>query len=204
MTKPKPHFPPSVPKSAIKVLMDRDTLVALLREHPSQKSVGEFLGTTTEMLKRAREYHDIPARPPNLPPAPDLKGMAPRAVLADPELTEVLMVRAYTRAGTCPPWCRYWGQKMCPKPGQDYDAPDQPDDIPVGAMHPMCPLGFYLGSDEPILLNGGHPMFHTVIIESPEEEVEPGREERKRKETERNPETPESFLQFLQEIKGGL
>lgn len=202
MTRKKPHFPASVPKSAVAILMNRDLMIAMLRENPSQKAVAEQIGTTTEMMKRAREYHGIPARPANMPPPPSLEGMAPRDVLDDPDLHPILLMRAYSRARICPPFCRYWGQKTCPKPSdKDFDAPDE--DMAPGAMHDLCPMAFYFGSDEPIPRNGDHPMHRVVFFGSPQGSDEQGREEVKPAENDRPKDTPDSFRQFLLEIKEG-
>lgn len=198
-----PKLPKTVPPAARAILEDGEELGRLMREAKSQLDVARGLGVSSDTVKIARDYHGIPTRPFTILIPANLDGMAPRDVLSDPALTQVLMDRVYSRLGRCPAYCYYWNTKTCPWPVDDLngDGDDEDDeddeDRALGEMHPLCPLRFYRGSDR----NGDAPLYRRISVAA----SRPIQNEREEVETEpeREAETPESFLQFLDTIKKG-
>lgn len=195
-----PKLPKSVPPATRAILEDGEELGRLMRAAASQLEVAKGLGVSSDTVKIARDYHGIPTRPFTIFIPANLEGVAPRDALSDPELTQVLMDRVYSRIGRCPAYCYYWNTKTCPWPVDDLngDGDDDDDkDRALGEMHPLCPLRFYRGSDR----NGDAPLYRKISMaasrpiqdEKEEVKVEQGRER----------DTPESFLQFLDTLKGG-
>jgi hypothetical protein len=195
-------LPRTIRPEAEALLRDGEALAERLLRTRSQKDLARELHTTTETMKLAREYHGIPTRPANMPPPPSLEGMAPKDVLADPKLTKVLMDRAYSKAGICPPYCVYWDLKTCPKGGQDLDAPE--DEEGAMEMHRLCPVQFYLGPG-----TNGHGRVLQKIrriaagMAAAEEEEEEFAQEEPTEEPERESDDPSSFRAFLNNVTGG-
>jgi hypothetical protein len=199
-------LPRTIRPEAEALLRDGVALAERLLHTRSQKDLARELHTTTETMKKAREYHGIPTRPANMPPPPSLEGMAPKDVLADPNLTKVLMDRAYSKAGICPPYCVYWGLKTCPKGGQNLDAPD--DEEGAMEMHRLCPIKFYLGPNgagpSPLLRKMQRVAARVVAKEKEKEKeaMEPEQVEEKLK-VERTPDTPEGLRAYLKHVTEG-
>lgn len=192
-------LPKTVPPAARVILEDGEELGRRMREAKSQLDVARGLGVSSDTVKIARDYHGIPTRPFTILIPANLEGMAPRDVLSDPALTQVLMDRVYSRIGRCPAYCYYWNTKTCPWPVEDLNGDrddDDDEDRALGEMHPLCPLRFYRGSDR----DGDAPLYRRISVAA----SRPTRKDEKEEvetEPEREPDTPASFLEFLTQIQ---
>ena len=193
-------FRATTPESVRRILLDKDLFRRLLVETPSQEVLASKLDVVSAELKTAREHWGFPVRPQKLDIPASLEGIPPRKVLDDPELTRYLMIRAYCRAGVCPPWCHYWDTSTCPK-SSSREA--DPDESLGNGMPDGCPVRFYQGSDR----NGDAPLYvelmragRRLAAKEPEEGAE---EEEEIKVEERDADTPETFRAFLEGVTSG-
>lgn len=190
-------FTRHIPDDVQELLRDAKALRKVLLEYPSQDKVAKTLRVSSDTIKRAREYHGFPSRPQKMSIPPDLSAYSPAEVLATPELTMHLMVRAYTRVGVCMPWCHYWdNENVCPRAAAAAEERELDEELGNG-IPDGCPVAFYWGSER-----GETPLFLAITKARPSGNGngQRGAVKRKPEKSPNEPETPESFRQFLKEV----